>query len=124
ARTADAEPKQLLPLLVATLQIIEDRPHQKRNGNLPWGTIWHFNNNDPRYSWLLASWLVEERRVPSGRLYRRGSLLDSDFEKIKHCVRGNQTWVSFDLAVHKSKTRRLPASKHNFDSVNILHSLR
>ena len=30
---------------------------------------------------------------------KRGSLLDAGFEKLGHCVRENQTRVSFDLAV-------------------------
>ena len=55
---------------------------------------------------------------------KRGSLLDAGFEKLGHCVRENQTRVSFDLAVYKSKARSLPASKHRFDSVNSLHSSR
>jgi hypothetical protein len=55
---------------------------------------------------------------------KRGSLLDAGFEKLGHCIRENQTRVSFDLAVHKSKARSLPASKHRFDSVNSLHSSR
>ncbi|KAG8502380.1 hypothetical protein CXB51_000443 [Gossypium anomalum] len=55
---------------------------------------------------------------------KRGSLLDTGFEKLGHCVRENQTWVSFDLAVYKSKARSLPVSKHKFDSVNSLHSSR
>ncbi len=55
---------------------------------------------------------------------KRGSLLDTGFEKLGHCVRENQTWVSFDLAVYKSKARSLPVSKHRFDSVNSLHSSR
>ena len=55
---------------------------------------------------------------------KRGSLLDAGFEKLGHCVRENQTRVSFDLAVHKSKARSLPASKHRFNSVNSLHSSR
>ncbi|MFQ6667993.1 hypothetical protein Gotur_033829 [Gossypium turneri] len=53
---------------------------------------------------------------------KRGALLDAIFEKLMHCVRENQTWISFDLAVHKSKARSLPTSKHKFDSVNFLHS--
>ncbi|MFQ6645676.1 hypothetical protein Gotur_020163, partial [Gossypium turneri] len=36
---------------------------------------------------------------------KRVSLLDVGFEKLGHCVRENQTQVSFDLAVHKSKAR-------------------
>ncbi|KAG8480291.1 hypothetical protein CXB51_024793 [Gossypium anomalum] len=55
---------------------------------------------------------------------KRGSLLDAGFEKLGHCVRENQTRVSFDLAVYKSKARSLPVSKHKFDSVNSLHSSR
>ncbi|XP_052479284.1 uncharacterized protein LOC128034629 [Gossypium raimondii] len=55
---------------------------------------------------------------------KRGSLLDAGFEKLGHCVRENQTRVSFDLAVYKSKARSLPVSKHRFDSVNSLHSSR
>ena len=55
---------------------------------------------------------------------KRGSLLDAGFEKLGHCIRENQTRVSFDLAVHKSKARSLLASKHRFDSVNSLHSSR
>ncbi|MFQ6625657.1 hypothetical protein Gotur_006375 [Gossypium turneri] len=54
----------------------------------------------------------------------RGSLLDAGFEKLGHCVRENQTRVSFDLAVYKSKARSLLVSKHRFDSVNFLHSTR
>ncbi|MBA0787172.1 hypothetical protein Gotri_024973 [Gossypium trilobum] len=57
-------------------------------------------------------------------LLNRGSLLDAGFEKLGHCVRENQTRVSFDLAVHKSKARSLLAFKHRFDSVNSLHSSR
>ncbi|KAK5812564.1 hypothetical protein PVK06_027999 [Gossypium arboreum] len=55
---------------------------------------------------------------------KRGSFLDAGFEKLGHCVRENQTGVSFDLAVYKSKARSLPVSKHKFDSVNSLHSSR
>ena len=55
---------------------------------------------------------------------KRGSLLDAGFEKLGHCVRENQTGVSFDLTVYKSKARSLPVSKHKFDSVNSLHSSR
>ncbi|KAG8483965.1 hypothetical protein CXB51_023199 [Gossypium anomalum] len=55
---------------------------------------------------------------------KRGSLLDAGFEKLRHCVGENQTRVSFDLAVYKSKARSLPVSKHKFDSVNSLHSSR
>ncbi|MFQ6668447.1 hypothetical protein Gotur_034097 [Gossypium turneri] len=57
-------------------------------------------------------------------LLKRGSLLDAGFEKLGHCVRENQTRVSFNLAVYKSKARSLPVSKHRFDSINPLHSLR
>ncbi|MFQ6665044.1 hypothetical protein Gotur_031926 [Gossypium turneri] len=55
---------------------------------------------------------------------KRGSLLDVGFEKSGHCVRENQTRVSFDLAVYKSKARSLLVSKNRFDSVNSLHSSR
>ncbi|MFQ6649994.1 hypothetical protein Gotur_023519, partial [Gossypium turneri] len=55
---------------------------------------------------------------------KRGSLSDASFEKLECCVRENQTQVSFDLAVHKSKARSLPAFKYRFDSVNSLHSSR
>ncbi|MFQ6668983.1 hypothetical protein Gotur_034416 [Gossypium turneri] len=55
---------------------------------------------------------------------KRGSLLDAGFEKLGNCVRENHIRVSFDLAVYKSKARSLPVSKHRFDSVNSLHSLR
>ncbi|MFQ6639670.1 hypothetical protein Gotur_014767 [Gossypium turneri] len=55
---------------------------------------------------------------------KKSSLLDAGFEKLGHCVCENQTWVSFDLAMHKSKARSLLASKHKFDSVNSLHSSR
>ncbi|KAG8503097.1 hypothetical protein CXB51_000873 [Gossypium anomalum] len=55
---------------------------------------------------------------------KKGSLLDAGFEKLGYCVRENQTRVSFDLAVYKSKARSLPVSKHRFDSVNSLHSSR
>ncbi|MFQ6657882.1 hypothetical protein Gotur_027372 [Gossypium turneri] len=55
---------------------------------------------------------------------KRGFLLDEGFEKLGHCVRENQTQVSFDLAVHKLKARSLPASKHRFGSVNFLHNSR
>ncbi|TYH51553.1 hypothetical protein ES332_D10G284100v1 [Gossypium tomentosum] len=70
ATMADAEPKQLSPLSIITLQNIKDRPHQKGNRKLPGGTVRYFDNNEPRYGWLLNGWLAEERRVPSGRLYR------------------------------------------------------
>ncbi|KAG8498873.1 hypothetical protein CXB51_005276 [Gossypium anomalum] len=55
---------------------------------------------------------------------KRGSLLDASFEKLEHYVRENQTRVSFDLTVYKSKARSLPVSKHKFDSINSLHSSR
>ncbi|MBA0702637.1 hypothetical protein Goari_020530, partial [Gossypium aridum] len=32
---------------------VKDRPHQKSNKKLPGGTVRHFDNNNPRYSWLL-----------------------------------------------------------------------
>ncbi|MFQ6647013.1 hypothetical protein Gotur_019860 [Gossypium turneri] len=70
ATTADAEPKQLSPLSIITLQNIKDRPHQKSNRKLPGGIVRYFDNNDPRYSWLLDGWLAEECHVLSGRLYR------------------------------------------------------
>ncbi|MFQ6631432.1 hypothetical protein Gotur_008647 [Gossypium turneri] len=54
----------------------------------------------------------------------RGSLLDGGFEKLEHYVHENQTWVSFNLAVHKSKARSLPTSKNKFYSVNSLYSSR
>ncbi|KAG8487958.1 hypothetical protein CXB51_018091 [Gossypium anomalum] len=55
---------------------------------------------------------------------KRGSLLDAGFENLGHYIRENQTRVSFDLTVYKSKARSLPVSKHKFDSVNSLHSSR
>ncbi|KAH1064684.1 hypothetical protein J1N35_029671 [Gossypium stocksii] len=55
---------------------------------------------------------------------KRSSLLDTGFEKLGNCVHENQTRVSFDLAVHKSKARSLLASKHRFNSINFLHSSR
>ncbi|KAG8498862.1 hypothetical protein CXB51_005663 [Gossypium anomalum] len=55
---------------------------------------------------------------------KRGSLLDTGFEKLEYYVRENQTRVSFDLTVYKSKARSLLVSKHKFDSVNSLHSSR
>ncbi|MFQ6630486.1 hypothetical protein Gotur_008660 [Gossypium turneri] len=55
---------------------------------------------------------------------KRGSLLDVGFEKLGHYVCKNETRVSFDLAMHKSKARSLPTSKHGFNSVNSLHSSR
>ncbi|MFQ6647014.1 hypothetical protein Gotur_019860, partial [Gossypium turneri] len=70
ATMADAELKQLSPLSIITLRNIKDRPHQKKNRKLPGGTVRYFDNNEPRYGWLLNGWLAEERRVPSGRLYR------------------------------------------------------
>ncbi|KAG8490008.1 hypothetical protein CXB51_015369 [Gossypium anomalum] len=53
-----------------------------------------------------------------------GHMREKGFEKLGHCVRENQTRVSFDLAVYKSKVRSLPVSKHKFDSVNSLHGSR
>ncbi|KAG8472618.1 hypothetical protein CXB51_034307 [Gossypium anomalum] len=55
---------------------------------------------------------------------KRGSLLDAGFKKLRHCVRENQTQVSFDLIMYKSKARSFPVSKHKFDSVNSLYSSR
>ncbi|MFQ6631150.1 hypothetical protein Gotur_009076 [Gossypium turneri] len=57
-------------------------------------------------------------------LLKGGSLLDASFEKLGYCVRENQSRVSFDLVVYKSKARSLPVSKHRFDSINSLHSSR
>ncbi|MFQ6662664.1 hypothetical protein Gotur_030446 [Gossypium turneri] len=54
----------------------------------------------------------------------RDSFLDAGFEKLGHCICENQTRFSFDLAVHKSKGRSLPASMHRFNLVNSLHSSR
>ncbi|MFQ6667949.1 hypothetical protein Gotur_033797 [Gossypium turneri] len=51
---------------------------------------------------------------------KRCSLLDTGFEKLGHYVRENQTRVSFDLAVHKSKARSLPVSSLH----SSLHSSR
>ncbi|MBA0711398.1 hypothetical protein Golax_010587 [Gossypium laxum] len=65
-RIADVKPNQLLPLSVVTLQNVKDRPHPKSNRKLPGGTVRHFDNNDPHYSWLLAGWLTDEHRVLSG----------------------------------------------------------
>ncbi|PPD78482.1 hypothetical protein GOBAR_DD24585 [Gossypium barbadense] len=70
ATSADAEQKQLSPLSIITLQNIKNRPDQKSNRKLPGGAVRYFDNNDPRYSWLLDGWLAEERHVPSGKLYR------------------------------------------------------
>ncbi|MBA0779860.1 hypothetical protein Gotri_004050 [Gossypium trilobum] len=73
---------------------------------------------------------LEQRQLGHGRekcmivSFNRDSLLDIDFEKLGHCVHENQTRVSFDLAVHKSKARSLPASKHRFDLINYLYSSR
>ncbi|MFQ6661445.1 hypothetical protein Gotur_029609 [Gossypium turneri] len=55
---------------------------------------------------------------------KRGSFLDVGFEKLGHCVRGNQTRVNFNSAVYKLKARSLPVSKHKFDSINSLHNSR
>ncbi|MFQ6631995.1 hypothetical protein Gotur_008976 [Gossypium turneri] len=55
---------------------------------------------------------------------KRGFLLDAGFEKLGHCVRENQTQVSFNSAVYKSKARSLPVFKHKFDSINSLHGSR
>ncbi|MBA0788029.1 hypothetical protein Gotri_025677 [Gossypium trilobum] len=55
---------------------------------------------------------------------KRGSLLGAGFEKLGHRVCENQTQVSFDLVVHKSKARSLPTSKYRFDLDNSLHSSR
>ncbi|MBA0813161.1 hypothetical protein Gohar_027036, partial [Gossypium harknessii] len=52
-RTADAKLKQLSPLSVTNLQIVKDRPHQRSNRKIPGGTVRHFDNNDPSYSWLM-----------------------------------------------------------------------
>ncbi|KAG8488058.1 hypothetical protein CXB51_018348 [Gossypium anomalum] len=67
-----------------------------------------------------------DHRREKGMIFslKRGSLLDACFEKLGHCVRENQTQVSFDLALYKSKARSLPVSKYKFDSVNSLHSSR
>ncbi|MBA0725245.1 hypothetical protein Golax_021843, partial [Gossypium laxum] len=62
--------KKLLLLSVATLQIVKDQPHQKSNRKLHGGIVRHFDNNDPRYSWLLVACLAEECLVLSSRLYR------------------------------------------------------
>ncbi|KAG8489926.1 hypothetical protein CXB51_015938 [Gossypium anomalum] len=78
----------------------------------------------------LKSTRLEQRQLGHRRkkgmtvLLKRGSLLNAGFEKLGHCVRENQTRISFDLTVYKSKARSLPVSKHKFDSVNSLHSSR
>ncbi|MBA0671323.1 hypothetical protein Goklo_024662, partial [Gossypium klotzschianum] len=50
--------------------IVKDWRHQRRYRKLPGGTVRHFDDNDPRYSWLMVVWLTKEHRVSSGRLYR------------------------------------------------------
>ncbi|KAG8478618.1 hypothetical protein CXB51_028426 [Gossypium anomalum] len=61
----------------------------------------------------------------SGIKVSRGALvLLKGFEKLGHYVRENQTRVSFDLTMYRSKARSLPVSMHKFDSVNSLHSSR
>ncbi|TYH00358.1 hypothetical protein ES288_A10G269600v1 [Gossypium darwinii] len=70
ATMVDAESEQLSPLSKITLQNVKNRPYQKKNRKLPGGSVRYFDNSNPRYSWLLNGWLAEERRVPSGRLYR------------------------------------------------------
>ncbi|KAH1045600.1 hypothetical protein J1N35_036384 [Gossypium stocksii] len=79
ATTAEAKPSQLSPLSIITLQNVRHRPYQKRNRKLPGSTVRYFDNKDPRYSWLLDGWLAEERRVPSGRLYRIVVVEDTPF---------------------------------------------
>ncbi|MBA0628994.1 hypothetical protein Godav_023619, partial [Gossypium davidsonii] len=69
ARTADAKLKQLSPLSVTNLPIVKDRPHQRSNMKIPGGTVRHFDNNDPSYSWLMVGSLTKERLLESGRLY-------------------------------------------------------
>ncbi|MBA0754647.1 hypothetical protein Gogos_021885, partial [Gossypium gossypioides] len=70
ARTTDVEQKQLPSLLMATLQIVKDRPHQKNNRKLPGGLSDTLTITTPRFSCLLADWLAKERRVSSCRLYK------------------------------------------------------
>ncbi|MFQ6667948.1 hypothetical protein Gotur_033797 [Gossypium turneri] len=74
----------------------------------------------------LKSTCLEQRQLGHRRekcmtvSLKRCSLLDTGFEKLGHYVRENQTRVSFDLAVHKSKARSLPVSSLH----SSLHSSR
>ncbi len=81
-------------LSVATLQILKDRAYQKSNSKLLAGIVRNFDNNNPRYSWLLAGWLAEERRVPSGRLYRVKPWI------IYTCIHTKLYVISFPIYMH------------------------
>ncbi|MFQ6657590.1 hypothetical protein Gotur_027202 [Gossypium turneri] len=70
ARTTDVEQKHSSSLLMATLQIVKDRPHEKSNRKLLGGTVDTLTITTPHFICLLASWLAEERHVPLGRLYK------------------------------------------------------
>ncbi|MBA0881774.1 hypothetical protein Goshw_012243, partial [Gossypium schwendimanii] len=39
---------------------VKDRPHQRSNRKIPGCTVRHFDNNNPRYTWLMAGWLTKE----------------------------------------------------------------
>ncbi|MBA0813160.1 hypothetical protein Gohar_027035, partial [Gossypium harknessii] len=52
-RTVDAKPKQLSPLSVTNLKVVKRRPHQRSNRKIPGCTVRHFDNNNPRYNWLM-----------------------------------------------------------------------
>ncbi|MBA0725246.1 hypothetical protein Golax_021844, partial [Gossypium laxum] len=58
------------PLSVTNLKVVKDQPHQRSNRKIPGCTVRHFDNNNPRYIWLMDGWLTKERRVPTDRLYR------------------------------------------------------
>ncbi|OMO96848.1 hypothetical protein COLO4_15045 [Corchorus olitorius] len=58
------------PLSLRTLDIVMDRKAGRTERRTPGATVKFFDRGFSPYSWLLPAWIVEERRMPTGRLYR------------------------------------------------------
>ncbi|XP_021813696.1 uncharacterized protein LOC110756564 [Prunus avium] len=56
------------PFSMATVENVQARA--RRRWRQPGATSTFFDYTSGRYSWLLPGWVVEERRMPSSRLYR------------------------------------------------------
>ncbi|ONI24350.1 hypothetical protein PRUPE_2G235700, partial [Prunus persica] len=56
------------PFSMVTVENVQARA--RRRWRQPDATSTFFDYTSGRYSWLLPGWVVEERRMPTSRLYR------------------------------------------------------
>ncbi|PQQ06657.1 hypothetical protein Pyn_29753 [Prunus yedoensis var. nudiflora] len=73
------------PFSMATVENVQARA--RRRWRQPRATSTFFDYTSGRYSWLLPGWVVEERRMPSSRLYRyyydpSGRLYNTKYEVV------------------------------------------